>query len=245
MLKQRVLLLFTLVGVVLMGGAIGAVYLIQFSLPSPEAPKDIRMGPLRTVSPVLQNEGRPSDLQPSEEGGFEARELDWKEPEFQKLFGPVRVVALWSDDPPRSWLRVGSVCSFLYERYGKADGLTWIPGVAGIDFRNMHVCQLATQDGERLELYVFNLPTSRCRTSGLLFARVPWQFISEDNPLNPAMEQRKAQVFNLLGTVEIVPEASCRNTMKSLAWGAIVTPLALLFAVGVLFALLRLRLAPV
>lgn len=242
-MKQRVSLLFTVLAIVLMGGAVSTVYLIQFSLS--ETSEEIRMGPLKTVSLVLQSEGRPGNLKPSGEGGFAARVLDWKDPEFQKLFGSVRVVALWSDDPPRAWLRVGSVCSFLYERYGKADGLTWVPGVTEIDFRNMHVCQLARQDGERLDLYVFSLPTPRCRTSGLLFARVPWQFISEDNPLNPALEQRKAQVFNLLGTVEIVPEASCRNTMKSLAWAAIVTPLILLFAVAVLFVLLRRRSAQV
>ena len=225
MISRRIAIVATVIALVFLAGSIAETRL--FSAGRLSIDEDTA-GPVKLASPVLDLPGRPVPLTSGWRGRAAALLSDWTDAETQELLGPVRVAILWSDEPERSWLRVGSVCRFIFRHFGQTDSLVTIPGLDALTLRDMHVCMCMSPVDGREWFYVYQLPDPRCRTSALVFAKVPGK-LHADAPdaeeVNSRIGGMKARSFNAIAA-SIDPDVACDDTVGSLARATVVGAIA-------------------
>lgn len=236
MISRRITAVATLFVLLLVAGSIVQAVVYDFA---PVSIDEARYGPVRIASPVLDVEGRATPLSGTWRGPAVARLHDWTNDEMQKLFGPTRVVVLWTTDVQRAWLRAGSVCTFLFRHYGESDGLITLPALSALKYRDMQMCSCVRAADRREFYYVYSIPEPRCGMNALVFWTVPWKLDREApdaEEINPRLDHMQGFILNAV-LASVVPEGACANRVGTLARALVTASAAIAAAVVLLFGI--------
>jgi hypothetical protein len=203
---------------------------LAFRVPAgTKLPENLTVGMGRVEMSQFVVDARQSSIHVSQETMTATGDFDWRSLRLEAAIGTIRIVALWSDAPPRGW-SLGGACGYILDQDGAASGLISLPGLTTLSFADIHICNAFSRDSGRQYLYLFDLPESRCHTAGLVYARVPWQYIEADlrqSILNGWMEENKAKVFNALGAAYLKMDGPCVAAARRFAWSLILLPVGL------------------
>jgi hypothetical protein len=221
----------------LLAGTLAQTLLFGAGSISPEKDK---AGPVELVSPTLHLPGRVTPMPAGWNGEARALLYEWRDRETHQLLGPARVAVLWSTGPEREWMQAGSACDFILRHFGRSDAVTAIGGMDALTepVRGIHTCNALALADQRPWVYAYQLPDARCRTSALVFWRIPGTPAdgTDDERFNTA----KSRAFQAIGG-SIVPDAACIATTGSLARAMVAALVAGMASVLLLFSILYRR----